>query len=109
MGCRHLCAPARPTPHGRNVKRLLNALQHALRKVSPISVMMLAHAPLSVLAPARQGVHPGRLVVNKPDLALAAEPRQPAACTCPPPGCSLHCSPQPRQPRCRRAQNRTAA
>lgn len=51
-----------------------------------------------------QGVHPGRLVVNKPDLALLADERRPIACSCPPPGCPLHCDapPQPCAPRCRR-------
>jgi len=74
------------------------------QEYSPPSVMLPAYAAVSVLAPPRQGVHPGRLVVNKPDLAPPFEPRQPAACTCPPPSCSLHCSPQPRQPRCRCAR-----
>jgi hypothetical protein len=37
-----------------------------------------------------QGVHPGRLVVNKPDLAPVADGRLPEACLSPPSCCAAH-------------------
>lgn len=47
--------------------------------------------PFEAAMPPPPGVHPGRLVVRKPDLAAPADARRPAACACPPPGCALHC------------------
>ena len=47
--------------------------------------------PFEAAMPPPPGVHPGRLVVRKPDLAQPADARAPAACACPPPDCALHC------------------
>lgn len=52
-----------------------------------------------------QGVHPGRLVVNKPDLPMASDGRQPITCSNPPSSCPTHAdlarSPHSGNSRCR--------
>ncbi|KAK9823894.1 hypothetical protein WJX72_006230 [[Myrmecia] bisecta] len=48
--------------------------------------------PFEAALPPPPHVHPGRLVVNKPDLPLYEDMQLPTACHCPPSGCAQHSS-----------------
>ncbi|BDA40538.1 hypothetical protein COCOBI_01-1910 [Coccomyxa sp. Obi] len=61
--------------------------------------------PFEAALPPPPGVHPGRLVVNKPDIPLASDGRRPVTCTNPPSSCPTHAdlarSPHSGDSRCR--------